>query len=120
MAKRAYSEQEETANRQAVEAFVHVLDPKLPLEVQKLGHRVLDDVIDSAWCIECLQKDYPSPNMDNLVSVLQDELLTIRKKLEESGATTADKAMRIVQPVAAPAEPIDPAAGRYVAPTPGV
>ena len=98
-----------------MEAFVLALDPKLALEVQKLGHSALDNVIAIAWCIGHLQKDYPSPDMDNLVSVLQDELHRVRKELKESTATATDKTVRIAQPVVAPAEPFDPAAGRYVA-----
>ena len=91
LAKKAYPEQEEMANRQAVEAFVCVLDPRLALEVQKLGHCVLDGVIAAARCIECLQKDYPSPNMDNLVTVLQDELHAVRKELKESAQSLQTK-----------------------------
>ena len=83
IAWKAYPEQEETANRQAVEAFVRALDPKLTLEVQKLGHHALDDVIAAARQIGRLQKDYPSPKMDNLVSILQDELHAVRKKLKK-------------------------------------
>ena len=67
LAKKAYPEQEETANQQTVEAFVYALDPKFALEMQKLGHRALDNVIARARLIERLQKDYPSPNMNNLV-----------------------------------------------------
>ena len=77
LAKKPYPEQEETVNRQATEAFVLALDPKLALEVQKLGHHVSDDVITMAQCTEHLQEDYPSPNMDILVSVLQDELQAV-------------------------------------------
>ena len=66
--RRAYPKQEDTENRQAIEAFVRALDLKLALEVQKLGHHALDDVTTAASRIERLQKDYPSPNMNNLVS----------------------------------------------------
>ena len=57
MAQEAYPEQEDTANRQAIEAFVHALDLKLALEVQKLGHHTLEDVISVSHRIEHLQKD---------------------------------------------------------------
>ena len=119
LVKKAHPEQEEAVNRQAVEVFVHALYPKL-VEVQKLGHRELDNFIAAAQCIERLQKDYPSPNMDNLVSVLQDELCSVRKELKESAAVMADNAVWVAQPVVAPAEPSDPASGRHVAPSPGV
>ena len=48
LAQKAYPEQEFAANRQAIEAFVHALDLKLALEVQKLGHRMLHNVISAA------------------------------------------------------------------------
>ena len=57
LARKVCPEQEETANRQAAEVFVRAKDLKLALEVQKLGHRALEDVIAAAWCIEHLQKD---------------------------------------------------------------
>ena len=87
--------------------------------MQKLDHRALDDVIATARCIECLQKDYPSPNMDNLVMVLQDELHAVRKELKESAVAAADNAVCVAQLVVMLPEPADPAAGRYVAPAPG-
>ena len=94
-----------------MEAFVHDFDPKLALGVQKLGHRALNKVIATVHRIERLQKYCPSPNMDNLVSVLQDELYYVRKELKESAATIADNAVQIAQPVAASAEPVAPAPG---------
>ena len=112
-------EREDTANRQALEAFVCALDPKLVLEVQKLGHLALDNVIATARHIKCLQKGFPSPNMNNLVTVLKEELLTIRKELKESSVAAADKAVRDAQPAAMILEPADPTAGRYVAPAAG-
>ena len=69
------------ANRQAVVAFVHALALRLALEMQKLGYRALDDVIAAARHIEHLQKDYPSPNMDNLESIFQHELRAKSPKL---------------------------------------
>ena len=102
LAMKAYTEQKDTANRQAIEAFVCVLDPKLALEVQKLVHRTLDDVTATARRIEQLQKDYPSPNIDNLVSVLQNELWAVRNELKGSSATMADNVVRVAQPVVVP------------------
>ena len=57
----------------------------------------------------------PLPNLDNLVSVLQDELCAVRKELKESAVAMADKAVRAAQPVMAPLAPTAAAAGsRYV------
>ena len=85
--------------------------PKLELELQKLGHRALDDIIALARRIERLQKDYPSLNKDNLVSVLQDELCAVCKEFQESAADMADKVVQVAQPVIAPAKPADLAMG---------
>ena len=53
-ASRAYPGQAETACRHAVEAFLRTLDGPLALEVQKLGHTTLEDVIAAARRIERL------------------------------------------------------------------
>ena len=95
------------------------MDPKLALELQKLGHCALDNVIPAARRIERLQKDYPSQNVDNLVTVLQDELKAVCKELKESSAAAAGKAVCVAQPVAILPELVDIAAGRYVALAPG-
>ena len=54
LVRKVYQEQGNTANRQAIEAFVHALDLKHALEVQKLGHLALDNVIAIARRIEWL------------------------------------------------------------------
>ena len=92
--KKAYPEQEEMTNQRALEAFVCAMDPKLALEVQKLGHHTLDDIFAAVRRIERLQKNYLSPNMDNLVSVLQDELRTVRKELKESAAPSSGQSLQ--------------------------
>ena len=116
LARKAYLEQEEMANWHAIEASVHALDPKLALEVQKLGHRALHDATVAALRIKWLQKDYPSPNMYNLVSILQDELQAVREELKESAAAMTDQAIWVAQPVMAPPAPTKAAAdSRYVA-----
>ena len=50
------------------------------------------------------------------MTVLQDELRAVRKELKGSAA---DEALCVAQPIAILPEHIDPAAGRYVAPSPG-
>ena len=90
--QKAYPDQEDTASRQAIEAFVHALNSKLALEVQKLGHRAVGNVIATARRIEWLQKDNHSPNMDNAV----------RKELKETAAAMSNKVVQVAQPVVAP------------------
>ena len=55
-------------------------------------------MIATARRIEWLEKDYPSPNVDNLMTVLRSKLKTLCKELKESVAAMADK--MIEQPAA--------------------
>ena len=59
LAKKAYPGQKNIATRQVIEAFIHVLEPKLPLELQKLGYLMLDDITAAAHRVERLQKKIP-------------------------------------------------------------
>ena len=95
-------------------AFVHALELKLALEVQKLGYRTLDDVIAVACRIEWLQKDYPSNNMGSLASVLQNELRVVCKDLKESAGAMAKKVVSMAQPSAASPE-VATSENQYVA-----
>ena len=92
-ASRAYPGQAETARRHAVEAFIRTLDGPLALEVQKLGHTTLEDVISAARRIERLHRTYPAPGMDGLVTVMQEELKALRKELKENQTKNAAAAV---------------------------
>ena len=71
----------------------------------------MDDITATVRSIKRLQKDY----MDNMLTVLQDELRMACKELKKSASTATDKAVRVTQPAAMLPELADPAAGRYVA-----
>ena len=89
--------------------------------MQKLGYHALDDVIAASCRIEHLQKDYPSLNMDNLVSVWQEKLQAVRKELKKSATTKADKTVLVTQSVVAPSAPTEAADdNQYVAPSTGM
>ena len=64
-AKEPYLGQQNIAERQVIEDFICALELKLAQELQKSDLRMLDEVIAAAQRIECLQKEYPSPNMDS-------------------------------------------------------
>ena len=98
MARNACLEQETTATRQDIEAFISDLELKLALKVQKLGYLTLDKAIATTYRIECLQKEYLSPNMDSLESVLQDKLTAVCKKLKEVTSAVTEKVICIAQP----------------------
>ena len=99
-ASRAYPGQAETARRHAVEAFLRTLDGPLALEVQKLGHTTLEDVIAAAQRIERLHRTYPAPGMDSLVSVMQEELKALRKELKENQGKNSAAAVFAAAPPA--------------------
>ena len=96
--KKAYPGQENTAAWQAIEAFIHALEAKLALEVQKLGYHKLEDVIVAARTIKRLQKECLSPNMDSLVSILQNELTAVCKEQKVSAVAVAEKEVHEAQP----------------------
>ena len=98
LARKAYPGQENTASRQAIEAFFCALELKLALEVQKLCYHTSDDVIVAALRIKPLQKECLSHNMDSLVPIFQDKLRAICKELKESEVVVAEKAVRVTQP----------------------
>ena len=76
LAMKVYPGQEIAATWQAMEAFICALEPKLALEVQKLGYCTLDKVTAATCRSEHLQREYPSLNMDSLMASLQYELKT--------------------------------------------
>ena len=48
LAKRLHPRDEEAAERHAVDAFLGALDKNLAMEVQKLGHRTMEEVVAAA------------------------------------------------------------------------
>ena len=80
---------------------------------------MLDDVIAAARRTKQLQKDHPFLDMDNSVSVLQNELRAVHKELKESVAAMAEKAVRVAQPAAAPLA-VAATNDKYVAPPSGM
>ena len=48
LAKRLHPRNEEAAERHAVDAFLGTLEKTLAAEVQKLGHRTMEDVVVAA------------------------------------------------------------------------
>ena len=108
LAKQAYPGQPGTAERHAIEAFLQALDKPLAVEVQKLGHSKLADVITAARRIEKLQLQTPSQGLEGFVSVMQDEIRALRKELEKPKPTSVN--LTQPQPAAAPAVALAPPA----------
>ena len=112
LAKHAYPGQPETQQRHAVEGFLQALDPSLAVEVQKLGHRRLADVISAARRIEKLQNQHPAPGLDGFVSVMRDEIKALKKELEAKTTAAINLAQATV-PSPPPVSSPPPSHGPY-------
>ena len=89
LAKRLHPRDEEAAERQAVDAFLGALDRTLAAEVQKLGHRTMEDIIAAARRIEKILEEQTDTKMERLVSTMQDQIRLLKKKLKEANEQIA-------------------------------
>ena len=89
LARRLRPRDEEAAERHAVDAFLGTLDRTLAAEVQKLGHRTMEDVFAAARRIEKILEEQTDSKMECLVSTMQDQLRALNKDLKESNQVIA-------------------------------
>ena len=68
LAKRLHPRDEEAAERHAVDAFLGALDRTLAVEVQKLGHRTMEEVIAAARRIEKILEEQTDTKMEHLAT----------------------------------------------------
>ena len=59
LAKRLHPLDDEAAERHAVDAFLVALDRPLAMEIQKLGHRTMEDAVAAARRIEKIMEEHP-------------------------------------------------------------
>ena len=64
LAKRLHPRDEEAAERHAVDAFLGALDKNLAMEVQKLGHRTMEEVVAAARWIEKILEEQTDSKME--------------------------------------------------------
>ena len=79
LSKRLHPRDEEADERHAVDAFLGALDRFLAAEVQKLGHRTMEDVVAAAHRIKKVLEEQTDSKMERLVSTMQDQLRTLNK-----------------------------------------
>ena len=84
LAKRPHPRDEEAAERHAVEAFLGALDQTLAAEVQKLGHRTMEEVVAAARRIEKILEEQTDTKMEWLVNTIQDQIRILKKDLKEA------------------------------------
>ena len=89
LAKRLHPRDEEAAERPAVDAFLGALDRTLAAEVQKLGHRTMEDVVAAARQIEKILEEQTDTKMERLVSTMQDQIRLLKKDLKEANKKIA-------------------------------
>ena len=89
LAKRLHPRDEEAAECHAVDAFLGALDRTLAAEVQKLGHRTMEDVIAAARQIEKILEEQTGIKMECLVSTMQDQIRLFKKDLKEANEQIA-------------------------------
>ena len=84
MAKILHPRDEEAAERQAVDAFLGALEKTLAAEVQKLGHRTMEDVVAAARRIEKILEEQSDSKVERLISTMQDQIRLLKKDLREA------------------------------------
>ena len=89
LSKRLHPRDEEAAERHAVDAFLGALDRTLAAEVQKLGHRTMEDVVAAARRIEKILEEQTDTKMERLVSTMQDQIRLLKKDLKEANEQIA-------------------------------
>ena len=79
LTKRLYPRDEEASERHAVDAFLGALDRTLAAEVQKLGHKTMEDVIAAARRIEKILNKQTDTKMERLVSTMQEQIQLLKE-----------------------------------------
>ena len=89
LAKRLHPWNEEASERHAVDIFLGALDRTLAAEVQKLGHKTMEDVVAAARRIEKILDEQTDTKMELLVSAMQDQIRLLKKDLKEANEQIA-------------------------------
>ena len=117
LAKRLHPRDEESAERHAVDTFLGALDRTLAAEVQKLGHRTMEEVVVATRRIEKILEEQTDTKMERLVSTMQDQIRILKKDLKEANeqiaahkaaATPANALAAVPAPTVAAAQPPPP------------
>ena len=65
------------------------LDKNLAMEVQKLGHWTMEDVVAAALRIEKILEEQTDSKMERLVNSMQDQIRILKKDLKEANEQIA-------------------------------
>ena len=89
LAKRLHPQDEEASERHAVDAFLGALDRTLAAEIQKLGHKMMEDVVAAARRIEKILDEQTDTKMERLISAMQEQIRLLKKDLKEANEQIA-------------------------------
>ena len=89
LAKRLHPRDEETCECHAVDAFLGALDRTLAAEVQKIGHKTMEDVVAAARRIEKIVEEQTDTKRERLVSTMQDQTRLLKTDLKEANEQIA-------------------------------
>ena len=89
LAKRLYSQDKEASEHHALDAFLGALDRTLAAEVQKLGHKTMEDVVAAARRIEKILNEQTDTKIECLVSTMQEQIRLLKKDLKEANKQIA-------------------------------
>ena len=67
-----------------MDTFLGALDRTLVAEVQKLGHRTMEDVVSATRRIEKILEEQTDTRMERLVSTMLDQIRLLKKDLKEA------------------------------------
>ena len=84
LAKWLHPQDEEAAERHAVDAFLGALERPLAAEVQKLGCRTMEEVVAAARHIEKILEEQTDSKMERLISTMQDQIRLLKKDLKDA------------------------------------
>ena len=114
LAKRLHPQDEEAAERHAIDAFLGALERPLTAEVQKLGCRTMEEVVAAARRIEKILEEQTDSKMERLISTTQDQIRLLKKDLKDAhhqiathkaAATLTDALAAVPAPTVAAAQP---------------
>ena len=84
LAKQLHPRDEEAADRHAIDAFLCALEWPLTAEIQKLGCRMMEDVVTAARRIEKILEEQTDSKMERLISSMEDQIRLLKKGLKEA------------------------------------
>ena len=120
LAKRFHPRDEEAFEHHAVDAFLGALDRTLAAEVQKLGHKTMEDVIAAASGIKKILDEQTDTKMERLVSTMQEQIQLLKKDLKEANKqiaahrTTTPPVAAVPAPTTAATQPSPAAPARHI------